>query len=120
MKKTWITFFVLFFLACLSFAAKAPSSQLSKNQKILQVLNRLTYGPKPEDIVHARKIGLQKYIEEQLNPDSIKDSQCDKDLKSYETLDLSSFELYQKYPPPKDVFKKDRKNGKPPTQAEVK
>ena len=38
------------------------------------VLNRLTYGPTPDDFDHIRAVGAQQFIAEQLAPESIPDS----------------------------------------------
>lgn len=47
---------------------------------ILTALNRMAYGPSAADLAHARQIGLDAYIAEQLSPDSIDDSACDAKL----------------------------------------
>src|SRR5579863_5976099 len=46
-------------------------TKLTKDQQILQALNRLTFGPRPGDTDEVRKIGLEKWIELQLHPDQI-------------------------------------------------
>ena len=119
MKKTVI---LTFLILCASLPASADMEQpsLTKQQKILHVLNRLTFGPEPRDIARVKKIGIPKFIEEQLNPEKIQDSQCEKDLKDYKTLKLSNAELYKLYPPAEMVFKKQRAEGNPPTDEEVK
>ena len=38
------------------------------------VLNRLTYGPTPDDIDHIRAVGAQQFIDEQMAADAIPDS----------------------------------------------
>jgi len=35
-------------------------TKLSPDQQILQVLNRLTFGPRPGDVEEVRRIGLDK------------------------------------------------------------
>ena len=49
----------------------AFDQKLPKNQEILHALNRLTYGPRPGDVQAVSKIGLKKWIDQQLHPDSI-------------------------------------------------
>jgi uncharacterized protein (DUF1800 family) len=41
------------------------------NPKILHLLNRLGYGPRPGDVQKVESIGVEKYIQQQLHPDSI-------------------------------------------------
>ena len=44
---------------------------LSKDQEILHALDRLTFGPRPGDVVAVKKMGLKKWIDLQLHPDQI-------------------------------------------------
>src|SRR5262252_9443045 len=50
-----------------------PITELSADEAILHALNRLAYGPRPGDIERVRQTGLAKWIEQQLNPNSIDD-----------------------------------------------
>ena len=40
---------------------------------VVHILNRITFGPRPGDIEHVKQLGIQKYIEEQLNPGALSD-----------------------------------------------
>lgn len=40
-------------------------------------LNRMAYGPRPGDLDRVRSMGLEAYVDEQLNPAAIDDSACD-------------------------------------------
>jgi hypothetical protein len=53
---------------------KPVIKSLSDDQKIIHVLNRLGFGARPGDVEKVRAIGLQKYIDLQLNPSSIEDA----------------------------------------------
>jgi uncharacterized protein (DUF1800 family) len=44
---------------------------ISPDQQAVHVLNRLGYGPRPGDIERVRQMGVQRYIDSQLNPESI-------------------------------------------------
>jgi uncharacterized protein (DUF1800 family) len=44
---------------------------LSQEQRALHVLNRLGYGPRPGDVPRVIGMGVERYIDEQLNPQSI-------------------------------------------------
>src|SRR6266852_4047590 len=50
-----------------------PITELSPDEAILHALSRLAYGPRPGDMVRVRQMGLAKWIEQQLNPNSIDD-----------------------------------------------
>ncbi|GIU82061.1 MAG: DUF1800 domain-containing protein [Acidobacteria bacterium] len=85
---------------------------LTEEQKIIHVLNRLGFGPRPGDIEKVRQIGLQKYIEQQLNPEQIDDSFVEAKLKNFDVLNMSTAELFLKYPNPAAVLQfVARQNG---------
>ncbi len=68
--------------------------------KVLHVLNRLSYGIRPGDIDRVQAMGVDKYIKEQLNPDSIDESVALTDrLAKLPTINLSATELFQQYNP---------------------
>ncbi len=68
--------------------------------KTIHVLNRLTYGIRAGDIDRVQSIGIDKYIQQQLNPDSIEESPAlIERLAKLETIDLSPVELFQQYNP---------------------
>src|ERR1700677_3997689 len=81
-------------------ASSAPKFlPLTQQQQMIQVLNRLTFGPRPADYTHIQKVGIKAFIEEQLHPEKIDDSSCDQLLSQYHDLLKSSWDLYQKSPP---------------------
>ena len=51
-----------------------PPSDLTEDQAIAHALNRLGYGPRPGDIETVKQMGLGKWIDRQLHPESIDDS----------------------------------------------
>lgn len=50
-----------------------PSSAASPtvDPKVLHIINRLSFGPRPGDIQRVKSIGVDGYIKEQLSPDAI-------------------------------------------------
>lgn len=83
-----------------SFGNSATSKPLSEEQKILHVLNRITYGPRPGDVERVKAMGLQKFIEQQLNPAAIDDAAADNRVKHLEVFNMSTSEVFAKYPNP--------------------
>ncbi len=73
---------------------------LTEEQKILHVLNRLGFGARPADVERVKTMGLNKYIEQQLNPDSIIDSVADLKVKNLEIFNMTTAEVFAKYPNP--------------------
>jgi uncharacterized protein (DUF1800 family) len=68
--------------------------------KILHALNRLSYGIRPGDIDRVRSIGVDKYIQQQLNPENISETTALTDrLMKLDTINLSPVELFQQYHP---------------------
>jgi uncharacterized protein (DUF1800 family) len=50
----------------------AGAAELSEEQRALHVLNRLGYGPRPGDVEHVVNVGVDRYIELQLEPEKIR------------------------------------------------
>jgi len=80
------------------FAGKLPIPELTEDEAISHALNRLAYGPRPGDVERIKQMGLEKWIDQQLNPDSIDDSSLEARLQRYHTLRMSSKELLEKFP----------------------
>src|SRR5262252_10829856 len=53
--------------------ATTSTPQLAEDQKILHLLNRAGFGPRPGDIERVRHLGIDRYLEEQLHPEQIPD-----------------------------------------------
>ena len=89
------------------FALKGlPITELSPDEAILHALNRLAYGPRPGDVERVRQMGLAKWIEQQLNPNTIDDRAVDARLEQYPTLRMSTSKLLGEYPQPKQQEKR--------------
>ena len=62
-------------------------AKLSPEQKILQAINRLTFGARPGDIEEVRRLGVEKWIALQLHPERIaEDPELEARLKPLETI----------------------------------
>jgi uncharacterized protein (DUF1800 family) len=73
---------------------------LTEDQKIRHVLNRLGYGARPGDAGKVKAIGLQKYIDQQLDPAGIGDTVAETKVKNLEVFNMSTAEVFAKYPNP--------------------
>jgi uncharacterized protein (DUF1800 family) len=82
-----------------------PITELSADEAILHALNRLAYGPRPGDVERVRQMGLAKWIDQQLNPNSIDDKAVQARLENFPTLKMSSAQLLAEYPQPKQADK---------------
>src|SRR6266850_1664664 len=75
--------------------------QIPNDRKILQALNRLTFGPGPDDARQVKTIGLKKWIDLQLHPERIHENPVlTGKLTTLDTLNMSAGELVRNYPTP--------------------
>jgi uncharacterized protein (DUF1800 family) len=89
------------------FKGRLPITELTEDQAILHALNRLAYGPRPGDLERVRQMGLEKWIDQQLHPESIDDRALEVRLEKYPTLTQSASKLLSEYPPPAQAAKKE-------------
>jgi uncharacterized protein (DUF1800 family) len=87
--------------ACLGIAAGRFDQKLSADKQVLHVLNRLTFGPRPGDIEQVRRIGVEKWIDQQLHPEQIPENPIlESRLQPLDTVRLLTWQIAEKYPPP--------------------
>ena len=84
-----------------------PVHDLSEDEAILQALNRLGFGPRPGDLERVREMGLQKWIDRQLHPESIDDSPLEARLDRFPTLKMSSAKLLDEFPQPQVAARRE-------------
>jgi hypothetical protein len=59
-----------------------PSDQLDESERIAHALSRLTFGARPGDAERVAAVGLERWIERQLHPETILDSAVTRALAS--------------------------------------
>jgi uncharacterized protein (DUF1800 family) len=84
-----------------------PVHDLTEDEAILQALNRLGFGPRPGDLERVKEIGLPKWIDQQLDPDSIVDSALEARLDRFPTLKMSSAKLLDEFPQPQVAARRE-------------
>lgn len=99
----------------LAIAHKKPvAPQGDERARAIQALNRLTFGPRPGDVDRVLAIGVDKWIDQQLHPDSIDDAALDARLVPFRTLRMSTTELAENFPPQAEIRQiADGKQGLP-------
>lgn len=78
---------------------KDPAPQASERQRAVQALNRLTFGARPGDVDRVISLGVNKWIDQQLHPESINDDTLDARLAPFRTLRMTARELVENFPP---------------------
>ncbi len=84
-------------------AAKQRISKLSNERRAALVLSRLTFGARPGDFERVKTIGVDAFIDQQLDPDSIDDTALAAKLGKLPTLALATPVLIEQYTPPKPL-----------------
>jgi hypothetical protein len=74
-------------------------TKLPPHERALQALNRLTFGPRPGDVERVEAMGVDRWIDQQLNPETIDDLMLEARLDSYPAMRLSEQALLTDYPP---------------------
>jgi uncharacterized protein (DUF1800 family) len=98
------------FLLVLSLACAVPQLLAKKKDKDLDAspeeqkkravhaLNRLTFGPRPEDVQQVMAMGVDRWIDLQLHPEKINDEAIEARLAAFRTLRMSPKELAENFP----------------------
>ncbi len=74
---------------------------MTADQRIAHVLSRLTYGARPGDFERVKAMGVEAFINEQLDPDSIDNSAIIAKLRRLPTLNMATPVIIEQYTPPK-------------------
>jgi uncharacterized protein (DUF1800 family) len=84
--------------------SKLFQKKLSKDDQVLHALDRLTFGPRPGDVARVKKIGLKKWVFEQLHPDRMAENPVlEARLQALESLRMTPLETLQHYPAPQMI-----------------
>ena len=98
--------------------SKLFQKKLSKDDQILHALDRLTFGPRPGDVARVKKIGLQKWIFQQLHPDRTPENPVlESQIQALESLRMTPLEALQHYPGPQMI--RAIANGKQPMPEDL-
>jgi len=119
MRKSIALILLILLTEPIVFAQKQRS--LTEQQRILHVLNRLGFGARPGDVERVKAMGLENYINQQLSPEKISDSVAENKLAELSTLNMTTAELYGKYPQPGQLLRQLQARGMlPENLAEVR
>jgi len=89
---------------------KSAVIEESKRDQTLHVLNRLAFGPRPGDFERVSAIGPERYVQEQLHPESIAiPGDLSERVIEYRTLHMSPIALFVEYQRPIMAARRDAK-----------
>ena len=89
------------------------AADLSAEQRALHVLNRLGYGPKPGDVDAVLQMGTERYIDAQLNPQTVAlPPSLTQRLATLSTVDMPAGELLAEFIGAQKAAKQDDEEGK--------
>ena len=78
--------------------AKAGATKLNANQRVVHLLNRLSFGPTPEEIAAVKRLGVDGWLNQQLHPERISDNALEARLEQFPALQLPVALLLQRFP----------------------
>lgn len=81
--------------------SKTKNHELSEEQRIAHVLSRLTFGARPGDFERVKAMGVDAFITQQLDPDSLDAGAVIARLKRLPTLGMATPVILEQYTPPK-------------------
>ena len=97
-RRCWQAIAIVVLVGLSGSLVRARDDQpLTDRQKIVHVLNRLGYGPRPGDVERVEKMGLPAYLRQQLHPETIDDSALRSELAKFDILTMSETELFQDF-----------------------
>ena len=106
MKRKAVLLLLLIFVSLVPLPAQPATTKLSENQKILHLLNRIAFGARPGDVERVRKLGVDKFVDQQLHPERIDDSSTEAALSQFPSLKMDVTEINEKYVAPMDLARR--------------
>ena len=95
---------------------RTKSQNLTEEQRIIHVLNRLGFGVRPGDVERVKSMGLETYINQQLNPEKISDTVAENRVRELNVLNMTTAELYEKFPNPGQLLRQLQARGALPNE----
>ncbi len=91
------------YLAIQAQGRPAKKSALTPDQRVAHVLSRLTFGVRPGDLEKVKAMGVDAFIAQQLDSDSLDDVAVQARLRRLPTLGMATPVIFEQYTPPKPV-----------------
>ncbi len=86
--------------------------ELGSDEQAIHILNRLAFGPRPGDVERVKAVGVDRWIERQLDPRGIRnDAQERLIADAFPSVHLTASQLFAEAPPPNLVRRQARRQG---------
>jgi uncharacterized protein (DUF1800 family) len=95
----------------------APADKVD-DHAIMHLLNRIGFGPRQGDIERVRRIGVDRYIDQQLHPERLADAEMAARLSGLPSIGMSSREIAREYELPQLEARRERKQTAKEDQGE--
>src|SRR5712691_3301346 len=92
-------------------------SAMTDDQRIAHVLSRLTFGARPGDFERVKAMGVDAFIAQQLDPNSVDEVAVQARLRGLQTLGMATPVIFEQYTPPKPVASPSPAPVKSPDKA---
>ena len=79
-------------------AKPAVLTPLSQRERVQQLLDRFTFGPRPGEVDQVLAMGADKWLAQQMSPEAIPDPVLSRRLADYPTLTMPTQQLIQVFP----------------------
>src|SRR5579864_7086217 len=108
-RKTSVAVLEMALIAALGLLPAAAKSKkqsadnlgtMPASKRAAHALNRLTFGARPGEVEQVQQMGVEKWIELQLDPEKIDDSALEARLAPFRTLKMQTREIVENFPPP--------------------
>ncbi len=100
-----------------SAAAPVMPGELLPDEQVQQVLNRLTFGARPGDAEKVRAMGIDKWIDLQLNPDRISDPPGDDIIKNYSVFSTPTGDIVGQFEELQRLQRQAKRNASDTTMS---
>jgi uncharacterized protein (DUF1800 family) len=87
---------------------------LTEQEKVLQALNRFTFGPRPGDVAAVEKVGLDRWFEVQLHPERVDDSGFEAEMGEFPAMRLTADRLKERFPSGQEIRHMNKVGGSVP------
>jgi uncharacterized protein (DUF1800 family) len=77
---------------------KTSDSPAAEQKRAVHALNRLTFGPRPGDVQEVMAMGVDRWIDLQLHPEKIADTNIESRLAPFRTLRMNTKEILEDFP----------------------